>query len=72
MTALAVVEPSKAKVAVMMHLTLPMLNIGGRQVSINPHGGSEGAKTSKKRLLAGEIQSSVLFPVPPVLSDQSV
>jgi hypothetical protein len=47
MTALAVVEPSEAKVAVMMHLTWPMLNIGGRQVSINLYRGSEGAKTTK-------------------------
>jgi hypothetical protein len=47
LTALAVAEPSKEKVAIMMHLTWPMLNIGGRQVSINPYRGSEGAKTSK-------------------------
>jgi len=43
MTTLAVGVPSEAKVAFVMHLTRPMLNIGGRQVSINPYGGSEGA-----------------------------
>ena len=44
MTTLAVGVPDKAKVAFTMHSTRLVLNIGGRQVSINPYGGSEGAK----------------------------
>ena len=49
MTTLAVGVPDKAKVAFTMHSTRLVLNIGGRQVSINPYGGSKGAKTSKTR-----------------------
>ena len=49
MTTLAVGVPDKAKVAFTMHSTRLVLNIGGRQVSVSPYGGSEGAKTSKTR-----------------------
>ena len=48
-TVLAVAVPRKEKVAFVMHLSRMVLQFGGRQASIIPFGGSEGAKQSKKR-----------------------
>ena len=48
-TVLAVAVPQTEKVAFVMHLSRMVLQFGGRQASIIPFGGSEGAKQSKKR-----------------------
>ena len=48
-TVLAVAVPRTEKVAFVMHLSRMVLQFGGRQASIIPFGGSEGAKQSKKR-----------------------
>ena len=48
-TVLAVAVPRREKVAFVMHLSRMVLQFGGRQASIIPFGGSEGAKQSKKR-----------------------
>ena len=80
-TVLAVAVPRTEKVAFVMHLSRMVLQFGGRQASIIPFGGSEGAKQSKKRRasesevtfsaadrpdFAGKTESSDLLPAPPV------